>query len=302
MKKLLFCLALMAVAFGNASVNAQNIIDAEDDNNFTNYYEKTIFKGRKAIPYPYLRESDVVWETAIWRSVDFREKFNQFFYFPTSTDENVQGRINLTNAILKAWEAGDIEAYEDDDLKVGTDYAKALGKLVRTTSSKEMATDEETGEMYETGEYIFDTTPFDPSNVFGIRLKEFWYIEKNDTRQKVRIVALALMANFCKERGGGEGEEPEMVCDNRVVAWFPMNDMRVRNILVKANCYDENNINAERSYDDIFVERYFDSYVLRESNRFNRTIASYTVGEDAILLSQEIENKIFDIESDMWEY
>ena len=81
-----------------------------------------------------------------------------------------------------------------------------------------------------------------------------------------------------------------------------MNDMRVRQVLVNANAYDENNDVAERSYDDIFIQRYFDSYITRESNTMNRSISDYLTGEDAILESQNIEEKIFNIESDMWEY
>ena len=81
-----------------------------------------------------------------------------------------------------------------------------------------------------------------------------------------------------------------------------MNEMNVRQVLVNANAYEASNDVAERSYDDIFIQRYFDSYITRESNVYNRSIDDYLTGEDAILRSQDIENKIFDIESDMWEY
>ncbi|MBQ7280398.1 MAG: gliding motility protein GldN [Bacteroidales bacterium] len=301
MKKLLFGISLFAIALSGNVVNAQDIIDADDEPNFTDYYKKENFQGRKAIPYAYLRESDVVWETAIWRSVDFREKFNQFFYFPTSITDNTQGRINIANTLMRAWENGDIEAFKDDDLKVPADFAvqtKALGEPVVS----EVKVEDEDGMLVGTGDFNYDTLPYSIENIFGMKLKEFWYIEKQDTRQKVRIVALSLVYNRCVTRGGTDGAEEERTCRSYDVAWFPMNDMRVRNVLVKANAYDERNNAAQRSYDDVFIDRYFDSYVVRESNRFNRTIASYTVGEDAILLSQEIENRIFDIESDMWEY
>ena len=294
-------MALSVLALGSTAVYAQDIIDADDETNFTNYYEKKNFQGRSAIPYAHLRESDVVWETAIWRSIDFREKFNQFFYFPTSLTENAQGRINLANAILVAWENGDIEAFLDDELKKPADFTVQTKKLGEPVSN-EVKIEDEDGMLVGTGEFTYDTLPYSVERIYGMRLKEFWYIEKQDTRQKVRIVALALMYNQCRSRGGGDGEEETRVCTDKEIAWFPMNDMRVRNVLVKARAYDERNINAERSYDDIFIDRFFDSYVLRESNRFNRTIASYTIGEDALLLSQQIEDNIFNIESDMWEY
>ena len=84
--------------------------------------------------------------------------------------------------------------------------------------------------------------------------------------------------------------------------WVPMDYMTVRQVLVNANAYDENNDVMERSYDDVFIQRYFDSYITRESNTYNRAISQYLTGEDAILQSQLIEDKIFDIENDMWEY
>ena len=299
MKKLLFTIALVATALTSMPLFAQDIIDADDEENFTNFYKKENIAGRAAIPYAYLRESDVVWETAIWRSIDFREKFNQYFYFPTSLTENAQGRINLANTLMRAWENGDIEAFLDDDLKKPADFTVQTKKMCEITNTENKVEDED-GQLIGTGEYVSDTGEFLIDRIFGMRLKEFWYIDKQDTRQKVRIVALALVYNRCQDRG--TGEDAQRVCNDLEVAWFPMNDMRVRNVLVKHNAYDERNNSTLRSYDDVFIDRYFDSYVLRETNRFNRTIASYTVGEDAILLSQEIESKIFDIESDMWEY
>ncbi len=308
MKRLLLCLSLIAIAFSYAGVNAQNIIDSEDETNYTEYYKKHLFGERKAIPYAYLRENDVVWETAIWRSIDFREKFNQFFYFPTDPETNNQGRINLAYALLHAWKEGEFEAYEDDELKIPITYEKATTGVCPTSYEAEKVQGED-GEWYATGKQIARTEEFVLTNIYKIQLKEYWYIEKQDTRQKVRIVGLALLYNRCvmprtisNDDEEEEEEEATLTCDMPSIAWIPMNDMKVRNILVKANVYDERNDNAERSYDDIFIDRYFDSYVIRESNRFNRTIDSYTIGEDAILLSQKIEDRIFDIESDMWEY
>jgi hypothetical protein len=57
------------------------------------------------------------------------------------------------------------------------------------------------------------------------------------------------------------------------------------------------------SFDDLFIKRYFNSYIVQESNVFNnRTINSYLEGKDAMLESQRIENRIFNLEQDLWEY
>ncbi len=294
MKKALFCLGLFIFMAGFCSLRAQSAIDAEDEHNFNHFYAKTLTKEKRAMPYAFLREIDVVWSTSIWRTIDFREKFNQFFYFPTDQTKNTQDRINLTNCIMNALQNGDIEVYENDDLIIPKDY-ETLAQQLNRTYAYHIPEYDEYGDELEGRDTIL-TEEFRPEDVFQARLKEFWYIDKQDTRQKVRITGLTLVYNYCRERDG------ERMCEPVEMFWVPMDDMRVRNILVKANAYDEHNIAVQRTYDDIFISRYFDSFVYRESNTFNRSISSYLTGTDAILESQNIENKIADIESDMWEY
>lgn len=294
MKKILFCLGLFIFVVGTYTSNAQSVIDADDENNFTHFYAKTLTKQKRAMPYPYLRENDVVWETWIWRTIDFREKFNQFFYYPTDQTKNTQGRISLTNTLMNAFQNGLIECYEDDDLKIPKDY-EALGSIISNTYTVHIPEYDEYGDELEGRDTVI-TDEFNPEDIYSARIKEAWYVDKQDTRQKVRIVALALVYNYCKDRDG------ERTCDPVPLFWVPMNDMRVRNVLVTANSYDENNTNAERTYDDVFITRYFDSFITRKSNKYNRTIGSYLTGTDAIIESQNIEDELFNIESDMWEY
>ena len=297
MKKVLFGVLATMIAF---TVTAQSIIDAEDGSNPNDFYQRGIVVGKKAMPYPFLRESDVVWKTTIWRSIDMNESFNQYLYFPIETEEegNTQNRISIINLIVKAASNGDIDIYEDDDMKVVTEWEKAYfnlagapePKLVPRTDSDGNVIEDEDGEAYM--DTVYTTPSFDVQSAKKLNLKEFWYIDKQDTRQKVRIVGLSF--NFQKEMKG-----------NAITAtsfWIPMNDMKVRQVLVNANAFEENNDVAERSYDDIFIQRYFDSYVTRESNKFNRKVTDYLTGQDAILEAQAIEERIFDIESDMWEY
>lgn len=294
MKKLLLGIGLFLFAVCSLPVNAQNIIDAEDDYNFNNFYEETLSKGKKAMPYAYLRESDVVWKTAIWRNVDFREKFNQFFYYPVETESNTQGRINILNTVVRALKNGEIEVFEDDDMKIPVDGEKAISSLKSPRTTQVYVGDDEFSEPIFVDSTVYDE--FDPAHVYLMMLKEFWYVDKNDTRQKVRITGMS----FEYEQHIKKGDEE--ITNLLPLFWVPMNDMRVRNVLVKVNAYDENNISNERSYDQVFIDRYFDSYVTRESNRFNRKVSDYLTGTDAIIESQMIEDKIFDIESDMWEY
>lgn len=300
MKKVLLMIAV-TTAFAVSSY-AQSVIDAEESRNPNDFYQKGIVVGKKAMPYPFLRESDVVWETTIWRDIDFNESFNQFFYFPTETNGNTQGRINLVNLILKYAQNGEIDIYDDDDMTVPISWEKARLNLNGNPYTMQVnVINPETGEPEydEDGEEVMKdslvTPTADLTTAKKVRIKEYWYIDKQDTRQKVRIVSLQFF--FMKPAASKNAED-------QIAPSFciPMDDMKTRQMLVNANAFDENNVVAERSYDDVFIQRYFDSYVTRESNKYNRSISEYLTGKDAIVESQQIESRIFDIESDMWEY
>ena len=232
------------------------------------------------------------------------EKFNQFFYFPTDEEKSTQGRTNLVNLIYHGVERGEIPAYEDDDMTKEFDVAEAIRYLIGEPITVQIPQYDEDGLPMtdpETEEPIYKDSvknpSFDGSTATRLKIKEKWYIDKQDTRQKVRIVGLAF--DYLKEMEGDGGQTRQVPAES---FWIPMDDMRVRQVFVNANAFDENNDVVERSYDDIFIQRYFDSYITRESNVYNRAISNYLTGEDAILESQKIEDKIFDMEADMWEY
>lgn len=298
MKKVLFGLSLMILTVCGMSVSAQNILEAEDETNLSNFYQRTMSTTKRALPYPFLRESDVIWETCIWRTVDFREKFNQFFYFPKGEDSlhNNQGRINLAYLIYRNAANGEFEIFEDDELKTPVDWEYMYRRLNKADTTLTDPIYDEYGELVDEGHDTIKYKSFTSDDYYQIYLKEYWYIDKQDTRMKVRIVSLALVDENCKEIDG------DMECNPTTRFWIPMNDMRVRNLFARTNAYDLYNNNFERSYDEIFVTRYFDSFVTRQTNTHNREIHDYLTGEDALLESQTIEERIFDIESDMWEY
>ena len=293
MKKGLFLLLALA-AFGMKGTS-QSIIDAEETKDPNLYYNKMDFQsGKKAMPYPAVRESERVWEKVVWRQIDMNEKFNQFFYFPTETNSNTQGRINLVNTIVAALERGDIEVYEDADMTIVMDQQKALESLMGL-NEKDTTTgiDEFDEDIIEKVRY---KEPFDAASAKVFQIKEYWYIDKQDTRQKVRITGLMFKYRKNVIRGG-QAEESDFES-----FWVPMDHMSVRNTLYNAQAYDENNDVAISSYDDIFIQRRFDSYIIRESNTYNRSLADYLTGEDAVYESQQIEDDIFNMESDMWEF
>jgi hypothetical protein len=56
------------------------------------------------------------------------------------------------------------------------------------------------------------------------------------------------------------------------------------------------------SWEDVFEMRMFSSYVIKETNEYDRMIENYAAGVDAIMESERIKNEIFEFEHQLWEF
>jgi len=133
-----------------------------------------------------------------------------------------------------------------------------------------------------------------------VMVKEIWYFDKNYSRLDVRILGLCPIREYVKEDlVGTEGVEGGVVKQMIFWVYFP----EARELLAQHEVFNPRNDTQRRSFDDIFIKRYFGSYIAQEANVYdNRPIEEYTVGKEAILESKRIENEIFQWEQDLWEF
>ena len=288
MRKLgLFVLSL--ILCGAFDMKAQVIEEPEE--NLDGFYVKSSDAypdGKKPFEYPYVREADIICSCRIWRVIDFKEKMNQVFYYPIVPD---QGRKNLTTILDEALTEGRIRAFEDDmfttEITNWTEYKSKFG-----TSRTETLVEYDMDGM----EITRDTTIFVPANFESaekLRIKEEWFLDKNRTVEDVRIIGFSLVASYEKSEGDVQ---------TLALGWIRYHDPEVRLLLANSEVYNPQNDRARRSYDDIFQKRIFDSYIIRESNTFNRAINDYVQGADALAESERIKEYLFNMEEDMWEY
>lgn len=251
----------------------------------------------KPLPFPFLREDDVVWSTTLWKTIDCNELFNQFFYFPS--DEYITfGKKSLAYILWDAMVAEEIPIYEDDELKIPIDNEAFFKRYTRPdTILLEIGYDDDDNELYET---VIKPRFFDGSEVFEYALREVWFVGRQDSRQDSRRIALAPMKETYRVVGGGV---PDIYLGRLPIFWVPMQNPRVRNLLVRYTAYvDPNNMVAQPSWDWVFINQHYTAYTTRESNMQDRAISSYVTGHDAIIEAERIEEKVFEIENEMWEY
>ena len=248
-------------------------------------------------PYPFLRESDVVWSTMLWKTIDLSEAFNQFMFFPVDTFR-ADDRKPLSYVIWDGVVEGVIPIFEDDELKIPLDNEFFVQQYTKADTVRlEIGYDDDDNELYE---YSVRPRSFDAYDVRWYCLREVWFIGKADTRQDSRRIALAPMKNTYRKFGD---DEEGIYLGRLPIFWIPMYNPAVRTLLARHTAYiDGFNSALQPSWNYIFVNQRYNAYVTRESNRYLREVSKYLTGIDAILEAEAIEEKVFEIGDDMWEY
>ncbi len=260
-------------------------------------YKEELTAGQKYMPYPFLRESDIVWSTTLWKTIDLNEAFNQYMYFPID-DNDRSGKKSLAYVIWDAVAANEIPIFEDDELKIPIDNLLFVERYTKAdTILLEIGYDDDDNELFQT---VIQPNDFDGAEIFRYALREVWFIGKQDTRQDSRRIALAPL----KEMKVKFGDTEELInLGIQPLFWIPMQNPIVRTLLSKNNSYyDEVNAVGQPTWDNIFISQLYNAYITKESNIYGRSISRYLSGEDAILESDAIEEKVFNIGEDMWEY
>jgi gliding motility associated protien GldN len=254
-------------------------------------YEKQIGQRRPA-PYPHLREADVLWAKKVWRLVDLREKMNHPLYFPTEPKGTWKSLIDV---ILGEINSGTINAYDATYDEDGSNMTL-------------LVTQNDIDKIFDAGiDTIMVPDPDNPSRMIPsvsvtersteevqqYIVQEIWYFDSKLSSLQVRILGI------CPVRISDNPETGER--EKRRLFWIHYPDFRT----TFANHESFNTFNdAKRiSYDDLFLQRRFSSFIFAESNVYNnRLVTDYETGRGALLESERIKQEIFNFEQDLWEY
>ncbi|MEL7160936.1 MAG: gliding motility protein GldN, partial [Bacteroidota bacterium] len=147
----------------------------------------------------------------------------------------------------------------------------------------------------ETYEITYKYVPreLNPEDVRRYRIQEIWFFDKESSTMKVRILGIAPLKDVYGEAGEFRYELPMFW------VYYP----GARQMLANENAYVSGNDAANRSWEDVFESRYFNSYIIKESNVLNKRIEGiYTDGRERLMEAERIKQEILNMEQDLWSY
>lgn len=254
-------------------------------------FEKSSLTARTPLPYEHLRWDDALFSEKVWRELDLREKLNKVFQYDAVEDNGSQMFINI---LLKAVTSGEVTAFADDRFTTPMTLADVQQLTVGTADTVPVVDPQNPNNIIK---YLVTRTTFDAKSVMRFRIKEQWVFDRESSRMFCRILGIAPMKTVIDQRTGKERGISQMF-------WIYYPDIRAT--LAKYEVYNPKNMGQSRmTWEELFESRMFSSYILKSTfeNPANKYIRSYIKDPIlALLEGDNIKEKIFNFEQDLWSY
>jgi len=256
-----------------------------------NAFDKSNLNARTPLPYEYLRWDDALYAEKVWRELDLREKINQVFRYEAESDNGSQIFVNM---LLKAVNSGEVTAFQDERFTTPMSLPE-IQQL--TVGSADTIAQTDPNDPSKVLRYVVTRASFDAKSVVKIRIKEEWVFDRESSRMFVRILGIAPLKTLYFPNGKERpGSSP--------MFWVYYPDLRP--MLAKFEVYNPKNMGQSRmTWEELFESRMFSSYIVKSSidNPSNKNIRLYIKDPILALLEGEnIKDKIFNYEQDLWSY
>ena len=258
--------------------------------------ERQLVKDRTPLTYEHIREDDAVYRQRVWEEIDVHEKMNLPFVYKAKEDNGDQRLIYI---LLNAIKAGQITAFDpnmDDRFTTPMTFGDIAGRVVaapHTIQVPDLKSDPDGSKGLMRDTIIQEE--FNPDDIERYQIKEEWVFDKESSRLHVRILGVAPEKTVRNPDGSFLAVTP--------IFWVYYPDLRP--LLAKFEAYNGKNFGARMSWEEFFESRMFSARVIKSTidNPSDQFIANYI--KDPILRLLEgdnIKEKIFNYEQDLWSY
>jgi gliding motility associated protien GldN len=256
-------------------------------------FDKSAINERTPLPYEHLRWDDALFAEKVWREMDLREKMNMPFRYKAEDDNGDQQFISI---LLKAVKSGEVTAFSPDDDRFTTPMSIADLNGTMAGAGADTTAVRDVNDPNKIVKYVVTQNTFDPGSVMKFRIKEEWVFDREASRMFVRILGIAPL----KTKFSPNGEE----MGQSVMFWVYYPDLRPT--LAKYEVYNPKNMgNGRMTWEELFESRMFSSYIVKSTldNPSNRQVRQMIKDPIlALLEGDNIKERIFNYEQDLWSY
>lgn len=285
-----FSIVLLLSLFQSMSIQAQKSEEVitessepAEDKYLDGIVKKRLVAENRVMAYEPIREADVAWEKRMWRILDTREKMNLPFRYPQKYFFSILQDLALN---------GDIALFKDDDFKEQM-TTQELDKILNRVDTVVVWNPD----TYEE-EIKITRSELNPAEIMRYRIKEIWFFDEETSTLRVRILGIApIKDEYDADTGIFKYESP--------LFWVYMPE--AREYLAKHTVFNDANDNAPKTWHDVFEERYFASYIYKQSNVLDVRLKDMfyegdNAGIDLLLESERLKAELYNFEHDLWEY
>jgi len=255
-----------------------------------NAFDKSGIMERTPLPYEHLRWDDALFAEKVWRELDLREKMNQVFRYEAQDDNGSQIFVDM---LLKAVKSGEVTAFADDRFSTPMSIDEINQTTVGTADTVPVTDPNDINKIVE---YRVTRASFDPKSVLKLAIKEEWIFDREASRMFVRILGISPLQTKYLPNGQVRGVSP--------MFWVYYPDLRP--MLAKYEVYNPKNMGMGRmTWEELFESRMFSSYIVKSTldNPGNKPIRTYVKDPIlALLEGDNIKDRIFNYEQDLWSY
>lgn len=254
--------------------------------------ETSVLSDRIPLPYEHLRADDAVYRHRIWREIDTREKMNLPFMYSADADNGNQRFISI---LLQAIQDSAVTVFSNIDDRFTTPMTK--GEVAKVIGGDEIDVP-----IIDSNGVTVGTKKMRPEinmdSFYKFRIKEEVIFDKESSRLFWRILGIAPVKNVITSMGLNLGETE--------LFWAYYPDMRP--VFAKYEVYNSKNFGGRMSWEELFESRMFSGRIIKSTmdNPRDLQIKNYPgLTENGILQLFEGENikeKIFNYEQDLWSY
>lgn len=264
------------------------------------------------------RSDDIVWSRTVYRIIDLRDKPNSRLYFPIKPNDRYKSlfRVILDATIqngLKAYDKIDFDIQPNfDGMPIPQDSLKnryvtcdwnSANNTPRISSiiEKDMLTNQNKVNAYNYEDYA--------SKQMKFIIQEVIFFNKHYSKMFSKIVGIAPVYVFNETNVTNAnmtglkrtGESVWNFLQSSVTCWYLFDELRP--YLAKQYMIPNGNDTERLTFDEYFAQKLYSSYLLGDSNMFNRMLLQAYNQPDQILKEQKrIETELLNVEQDIWEY